>query len=270
MRIRALVAICAVAGLLGGTPRAAIADAPASPGPEASAAPLKTIIEVRSAGLCKTLHEAVQPTLTGLMKNDSLIEAANRAVAKMFDDQRAQATGAGQMDRLYLHNVALALTHNLATIAQLLGHGFPQDKTSTHASDDIHDRLQTVASAQNDVLNLIEGILQTDDLGRAQDEFVGGHQSGANEVATGSLHAAVAPNLDMQGFKAEFHNADDPTAPFTDKAGLGSGMYHAPPKISNRARSLPALIALTQTRITGLEGAAGTAIIDAAKACKSQ
>jgi len=265
---RPVIAVLAVVGLLGGFPGVAFGDTPSSPAPAATAAPLKTIIEVHTTVLCQTLREGVQPTLTGLMKNDTLIEAANRAVAKMYDDQAKQSQ-AGQMDRLYLHDIAGALAHNLAIVAQLLGHRFPQDTTSAHASDDIHTRLQAIASAQNDALNLIEGSLQTDDLGRAQDEFVGGHQSGANEVATGSLHAAVVPNLDMQGFRAEFHNADDPTTPFIDKAGLGSGMYHPPPRTPDQARNLPALIHLTRVRISDLEVPAGDAIVAAAKVCNS-
>lgn len=270
MRSRWVIAITVVAGLLVGFPGVAIADAQSSPAPAATGAPLKTIIEVRSTVLCQTLREGVRPTLAGLIKNDSLIETANRAVAKMFDDQAKQATDAEQIDRLYLHNVAGALSHNLTTIAQILGHGFPQDTTPMHASEeDIHSRLQTIASAQNDALNLIEGYLQTEDVGRAQGEFVGGHQSGANEVATGSLHAAVMPNLDMQGFRAEFHNADDPTTPFIDKAGLGGGMYHPPPRIPDQAVNLPALIHLTRTRISDLEVSASPSIIAAAKVCDS-
>lgn len=269
MRNRPVVAVLAVVGLLGSFRGVAVADAPLSAGPTATAAPLKTIIEVRTTPLCQTLRQGVQPTLVGLMKNDSLIESANRAVAKMFDDQVTQASASEQIDRLYLRNIAAALAHNLTIIGQLLGQRFPQDATSTSASEDMHVRLQTVASAQNDALNLIEGFMQTEDIGRAQGEFVGGHQSGANEVVSGSLHAAVLPDADMQGFRAEFHNADDPTAPFIDKAGLGSGMYHAPPRISPSMRSLPAVIQITRTRISDLEGSASTSIVAAVKVCNT-
>lgn len=268
MRSRQVIAVTAVVGLLLSVPRVAIADAQASPAPAASSAPLKTIIEVRATVLCQTLRDGVRPTLAGLMKNDSLIEAANRAVAKLVDDQAKQATGSGQIDRLYLRNVAGALSHNLSTIDDLLGHRFPQDTSPMHASvEDIHARLASIASAQNETLNLIEGYLQTEEIGRAQDEFVGGHQSGANEVASGSLHAQVIPNLDTQGFRAGFHNADDPTTPLVDKAGLGSGLYHPPPRTPDETRDLPSLVHLARVHISNLEDSADTSIIAAVKVC---
>lgn len=268
---RPVFAVAALIALLSGLPRPAVAEVSSSTAPASTAAPLKTIIEVHSSVLCQTLHKGVQPTLTGLMKNDGLIEAANRAVAKMADDQVKQAAAGEQMDRLYLRDVASAMSHNLNTIAQLLGNAFPQGTTSTSASDDIHARLQSVASAQNDVLNLIEGFMATEDIGRAQDEFVGGHQSGANEVVGGpSVKGQVLPNPDMQGFRAEFHNADDPTTPLVDKAGLGSGLFHPPLRARDQAGTVPALIHLTRTRISDLEGSAGVAIVAAAKDCSAQ
>ena len=211
--------------------------------------------------LCQTLHQAVQPTLTGLIKNDSVLEVSNRALVKMFEDEAAGSKGAAESDRLFLRNAAGALAHNLKVISDLLGHGFPQDPdTSKHAFEELMKaRLQAVASAQNDALNLIEGYMQTEDMGRARDEFPGGHQSGANEVEGG-------PAGDAQGFIAQFHNANDPTTPYIDIAGLAGDA--APAHTGHSAPGSPAaLLDLTRTRIGGLEEPAGNAILEAAQAC---
>ena len=238
MRRRQVTAIVALTGLLGASPAAA-------PTP-------KVIIEVRTSALCQVLHEAVRPTLAGLMKNDSLLEAANRAIAPSDETS-------GPL----LRNVVVAVAHNLDTVSQLLGHQFPQDANpSMHASAVlIKARLQMVASAQNDALNLIEGYIQTADMGRARDEFPGGHQSGANEVE--------APGVDSQGYNAEFHNADDPPTPPVDIAGMQGNMPHAVAKSSVQAGNRAALLAQTRSRIGSLEDAAGVAIMTAAQLCSS-
>lgn len=258
MTRRRITRTLAIAGLLGLLPCAAMGDTQPSPAPNAS--PLKTIIEVRSSLLCQTLHQAVQPTLAGIMKNDSLLDAANRAFAKMFADQAAGANGS--TDRLFLRNVAGALSHNLSTISQILGHGFPQDENATtHAYEElIKARLQAVASAQNDALNLIEGYVTTEDMGRARDEFPGGHQSGANEVE--------GPSQDSQGFQAGFHNANDPATPYTDMAGL-QGTQHGVDGKSPQSSPV-ALLGLTRTRISGLEEPAGSAVMIAVQVCNSK
>ena len=104
-----LTAVFVIAGLLGTFPGAASAS------------------DVHGSVLCQTLHTAVQPSLASLLKNDTLLEAANRALAKMFDDESFGATGSADNGRFFLRNVAVALTRNLDSISQLLGHAFPQD-----------------------------------------------------------------------------------------------------------------------------------------------
>lgn len=251
MRRRQLTAAILAIGLLGATP-------------EPSASPLKTIIEVHSSVLCQTLHQAVQPTLGGLIKNDNILDVSDKALAKMFDDQAAGAKGNVESDRLFLRNAAGALAHNLKTISDLLGHQFPQDaNAANHASEELmKTELQAVASAQNDALNLIEGYTETEDMGRARDEFVGGHQNGASEVEGG-------PAGDMQGFTAEFHNANDPTKPFIDIAGLNGTTSHG---VNGKTPhgSPVAILDLTRTRITGLEQPAGMAVVAAAEICSTQ
>jgi hypothetical protein len=171
------------------------------------------------------LHEVVRPALAGLMKNDNLLDVANRAVAPSDETS-------GPLFR----NAVGAVARNLDAISQLLGRQFPQDaNASAHASAAlIKSRLQAVALAQNDALNLIEGYVQTQDMGRARDELPG-----------------------AQGYNAESRNAGDPPTP------------PAPLQHSALSENLAAQLKQTRARIGSLEDAAGIAVMSAAEACSS-
>lgn len=180
----------------------------------------------RSASvLCQTLHSAAQPTLTGLMQNDNLLEAANSALRRSNDD-----------NHLFLRNVAVRMARNLDTIAQTLGNGFPPDANSpTYASEELmKTRLQAVASAQNDALNLIDGYVQTEELTQARDEFPAGE-----------------PAIN------EGYHTSDPGTP------------HDLSVSRERAGTLAALLESARSRIGDLEEPAGSAIVAAAQVCSS-
>jgi hypothetical protein len=133
------------AGLLGVLPCAAMADSAAHPA---------------STVLCQSLHQAVQPALTGLMKNDNLLERANRALI------------ANESDRVTLRSLTESIAVNLNAVTQLLGQKFPQnDDPATVASEELmKSRLQAVASHQVNALNVIEGYIQAQDLAQANGE----------------------------------------------------------------------------------------------------
>jgi hypothetical protein len=216
---RRLIAVLLSAGLLGSLPRAAIGE------PTPRAAP--TV-------LCQTLHQAVQPALAEVMNDDTLLEAASRSFVSE------------ENDRPVLREVAASLTHNLDTIAQLLGREFPQDANATaHASEQLMKlRLQAVASAQNDALNLIEGHMQIQDIARGPDESV--EQPGANDAG-----GAFSEDQSMRG--ADFHDTRDPAKPF----------------VAAQSASPIALLQTMQARIGNLEDAAGIAIMSAVQICNS-
>lgn len=111
-----------------------------------------------STGLCQTLHQTVQPALAGVMKNDNLIEEANRAFT------------AGVVETTTLRSITEALTHNLNSVSQLLGQKLPPDENpATLASEELMtSRLEAVVTAQNDALNLIEGYAQVEENAREQ------------------------------------------------------------------------------------------------------
>ncbi|HZZ00098.1 MAG TPA: hypothetical protein VFE36_11035 [Candidatus Baltobacteraceae bacterium] len=191
--------------------------------------------DARMSVLCQTLRNSAQPALTKLMNDDSLLENANRAFATS--------------DALVVRNVIGDLTANLNTIAKLLGKGFAPDANSTVNEQEqlMKGRLEAVASAQNDALNLIEGYVQTQDMGRARDSFPGGR--GANAVE-------VLPYDSAHGTGAEVQTPNDPTAPAT---GANRGRVEGP----------AAILQSTQTQIGQLEDSAGIAIMAVVQVCNS-
>src|SRR5690349_8247817 len=105
------------------------------------------------APLCQTLHQSVQPALDGVMKNDGLLEAANRAFVSE------------SVDRGTLRSASESLAHNLVIVRKLLAQKLPADTnpTTLAAEQLMKSRLEAVVSAQNDALNIIQGYMQADD-----------------------------------------------------------------------------------------------------------
>jgi hypothetical protein len=187
------------------------------------------------AALCQTLHQSVQPALDGVMKNDALLETANRAFVS------------DTVDRGALHSVAESMTHNLSVVTQLLGQKLPQNMNpTTRAAEELmKSRLQAVASAQNDALNIIQGYMQAEDPAQARSQTPVEHQADPNQVAGGF-------NDDM-ALHDDFHNATDPAKPF----------------VETRVGSPARLLQIARAQIGDLEDSAGLAIMSAVKVCNS-
>lgn len=174
--------------------------------------------------LCQTLHAAVQPALTGLLKNDNLLEQANQAAAKR--------------DHLGLGSYTHSVSANLNVVATLLVHGFPHDDDSAASAyeDLIKKRLEAIAAAQGDAVNIIEVYQQSQDVGQDHDEFAGKYG-------------------EARGYHEPFDTANDPTAAVAKPDGTGD---------------LVAVLTATRSRISNLEEPAGMAIMAAQQACSSQ
>jgi hypothetical protein len=218
-----VIAVIAFAGLLGSRPCAAFGDASISPNANASR-------------LCQTLHETARPALTALLKNDSLFETANRALATA--------------DRITLRSVTGDLTGNLNMASQLLGHGFTADANAAARDQEqlMKVRLDAVAAAQNDALNVIEGYAQTRDIAQARDEFPGGRSENAVEVL---------PYDNPTGTGSDFQNPKDPATAVT---GPNQGRLEGP----------AAILQMTRSRISQLEDSAGVAIMSVVQVCNHQ
>lgn len=169
------------------------------------------------------------------MKNDGLLEAANRAFVSE------------NVDRAALRSVSESLSHNLNIVTRLLGQKLPEDAnpTTRAAQELMKSRLQAVASSQNDALNIIEGYMQADDTARARGQTPVEHQADPNQVAGGF-------NDDM-ALHDDFRNAIDP----------------ANPLVETRVGSPSRLLQIARTQIGDLEDSAGIAIMSAVKVCNS-
>lgn len=145
-----------------------------SPQPSPQATPLKQIIEVKARQLCTTLGRNVQIALVGLMKNDEVIESGRREFAKMAWDQK-QGSAALGIDRLALKNVASAMVHNLYQIDQVLDDTARFPLTPSNADEASADRmkaaLQAVETRQKEQLNVISGMVETEELSQMRHDI---------------------------------------------------------------------------------------------------
>jgi hypothetical protein len=209
-----------IAGLLGILPCGAFGDAQPNHAPVA---------------LCQTLHESVQPALAGLMKNDGLLETANRAFAS------------GTVDRGALMSVSGSLAQNLSAVRQLLSQKLPEerDPSSRTSADLMKSRLQAVATAQNDALNVIQGYMQAEEMAQTHSQTAVEHQADPNQVG-GGFNDDIALHDD-------FHNVTDPAKPFAET------------RVGSPAR----LLQIARSQIGDLEDSAGVAIMSAVKVCNS-
>jgi hypothetical protein len=171
--------------------------------PAPSPTVLPEIGRTRAKGFCTTLRDNVAPSVLGLMKTDDLVGASHRALLKTAHDQTAASPESVQIDRIYLAKVVAAMAHNLGVVKKMLADDkrFPK----TPASDDdryallLKAQLQAAADRQNDALNHLNGILETEGMGDMRRDLSTAMQSttsipGASPPpATGFLDASSVP-----------------------------------------------------------------------------
>jgi hypothetical protein len=204
-RILALTALCALA-------LTAQVPAPA-PGPST----LPEIGRVHSKGLCTTVRDSVAPMVLGLMKSDELVGAGHRAFLKIADDSRTDSSKLGlamQVDQLYLRRAADAMAHNLRIIDKLLADDKQFPKKA--ATDDeriaqlLKEQIASVAAQQRKTLDIMNGALETEELGRMQNDFGGG------STVMGATAGTNAP----KGSLSSPERGPDPSGSFVGVAGL--------------------------------------------------
>lgn len=186
------------------------------------AAPADSAVHSPPTILCQTLHQAVQPALDGVLKNDTLLEQADREFVT------------NQNDRISLRKLTESIATNLNAVAHFLGQEFGKDNdpAASAAEELMKTRLRTVASTQNNALNVIEAYIQAQDLAQAGGE------------------SEFSPDRNAP---SDFRDRYDPAKPI-DQTRVGS-----PARMLDIARS----------QIGGLEDSAGIAIMAAVKVCNS-
>jgi hypothetical protein len=249
-----LVALTASAG-------SAVAQTVPAPG----VTPPPTIGSTHSKGFCDTVRDNVAPSVLGLMKNDALIGAGHRAFAKMVHDTTTSSSAALDLDRVYLEQVVHALAHNVTTIDTLLADQRRFPKTPTSDDDklaaELAAQLRAARDRQNDALNLIDGTLETEQMGQMRQDV------------SQQMQSAVGPSM------APTAGAPSPAPNFLDTAGLPS--YSAIAAFDPRTLATSSTLGNTpydrvlraldndQARIAGAEQTLSPTIVAAALGCQA-
>jgi hypothetical protein len=247
-----------------------LAYALAAPQPPPSATPPPQIIDVHAHALCKVLRENVQPALAGLIQDDKDADVGRLAFEHLSADFLAHAKGAQAMDRLALANAGYALVHNLAAIDALLEE---KNFAGVSAADsavslNMRSTLANVAQKQRALINLINGVVETDRLGQMQNEFPDSNvvaSAATSNVAAGkgTVIATPAPAV-----------TDEPA--YVSVAGLPNSAYDAVSQANAHSQTLLSstvygkaadLLARQQRAIAWDERTTLAAILPAVTAC---
>lgn len=192
--------------------------------PQPSSSPLKTIIEIRTRALCRTIAEHVQHALFGLIKNDRMIDLS----VSVLDKTASDLSGGGSLglDMLQLKNVALALNRNDAAIDKILDDPahFPLHPTTPDelAEDKIKQDLLAILSRQKLVVNALYGTADTRDLASMQNDFPD-HNPVVNPTAAPMLPADQALTLISSAGLQDTHVID--LVKVADSSLLGRTLY---------------------------------------------
>jgi hypothetical protein len=230
--------------------------------PAPSPTSLPEIGRTRAKGFCTTVRDNVAPSVLGLMKTDDLIGAGHRAVLKTAHDQTAGSPETMEMDQLYLDKVVAAMAHNLGVVKKMLADDkrFPK----TPSSDDdrlallLKAQLQAAADRQNDALNHLNGILETDAMGSMHKDISSAMQ-GSLTPTSGSTPVSAAG-----GF------LDSSSVPGANPLPLGASGAIAPSHTLGHTLwdRLAADIEVQQARIAQAEQTLTPTVIAAAAGCR--
>jgi len=214
---------------------------------------------------CTVLRNRIGPSLQGLMKNDDAIAAGHRALSKMGADTLNHSEGSLDMDRKYLGEVVMIASRNILTIKRLLNDPVFTTPTGNAANDRTlaaaKANLQSVAAAQDDALNLIDGTLETDLMGQMQAQK---DQQMANAVA-GPTPGPQASAVPEGQYIANAGLAD------TSPSGVNSPVKLASGTLTGRTiyDSLGLVLGVDQQHIAAVESNATKAVLKVVPLCSS-
>ena len=230
--------------------------------PVPSQTSLPEIGRTRAKGFCTTVRDNVAPSLLGLMKTDDLIGASHRALLKAAHDQTAGSPESMELDQLYLDKVVAAMAHNLGVVKKMLADEkrFPK----TPSSDDdrfallLKAQLQAAADRQNDALNHLNGMLETEAMGSMHKDISSAMQSSLAQA--GGPTPAGAPG----GF------FDSSSVPGANPLPFGASGAIAPSHTIGHTvwDRLAADVEVQQTHIAQAEQTLTPTVIAAATGCR--
>ena len=149
-----------------------------APTPSPTSSPLKTIAHVISTPFCTALRRNIAPAIGHVLDNDRII-AASKPMFVQFARDHAQALKSGgskaseDLDILHLENLIGPMVQNQQQIESLLGNSSTTFPVRPLLNDDkqivgLRLQLLNVLEEQKGVLDLVSGLVDTQQLGELQ------------------------------------------------------------------------------------------------------
>ena len=231
-----------------------------SPSPSPVPSQYPEIAHVRSKRFCAVLRSNVGPAIPIIQANDTAIAQAQPLLADYDNYLESGSTGRRDLTLLKMENLVQPLVKNLASIEKLLQdpHAFPARPANDEDAKllDIRNKLEQVAASQEESLDVINGLVASEQMGQMQHE---------------GLEQANAINSDMKDPRP----TADPRTRDANLPGLSPNPYYIDP--TNFPETALGLnphtrveqgLQWTRTQAAQQEPIAAKAIIDNLQLCK--
>jgi hypothetical protein len=200
--------------------------------------PLKEIVHVRSSALCSGLKKTILPVVGHEIQIDKMI-ATSRPIFNDLTTKRRLGSGkaAEDLDVVRLEGLIRPLNDNIGAAKKLLEDpkAFPKQATTQQDKDllAIRDSLRASVARQENVLDMISGFVDTQQLGELQaagNEYNSAITGGATPNPSGPASPTPDPGLLTAGVGA--NNPNDPVRkndPLYKESGTlyGNDIYSA-------------------------------------------
>jgi hypothetical protein len=171
------------------------------PEPSPQPSPLKEIIRVQSSPLCTALRDHIAPSVAALLQNDEWIVRGTRELAAM---DRDAGSGYKQMDELHLELDVTRIVRNLDAAYALIEVATPAvaeaEGADRDAIENLKNRLRAVADSQRDELNVLDGVLESEQMRELMD---------ASDPLGGTLAPGIASNQRLPSAAAPSKDSED-------------------------------------------------------------
>lgn len=261
-----------VAVLLAAAP---VGHAKRAPVPVPTATPLKEIVHVIARPICTALRRSIGPAVGHVLQNDKIIAASKPLFANYARDHAASSgnDAAENLDVLGLENLVRPMVNNVAEIKRILGEpgAFPRFAHSDQEKQVLAMRaqLRAVLADQESALDLISGLVDTQQLGQLQ--------ASGSELAK----SMAKPDVTSKGSPGQNPSGPNPNpAPTTNpsdllNAGLPDKTRSSDPRYLNTdsivghnpLNVFAQQVAVIQKSIDGNEAVAAKSIMSAVTYC---
>jgi len=236
------------------------------PVPMPVATPLVEIGHVVATPFCTMLRDKARPAIAGLMLNDDLTDYVGPVIARYYRDAYADRSPAADFDIVRMRDVASRMAHNLSVVDVLIA-AIPTpdpDAAPTNASrqtEELRAKLLAVRTAQNEEINVVSGLAETEAMAEFQ----------SRKDPMGGIGAPDAPGFGGARQKV------DPALP-EGWAGIRPGATDAgDPRVllegtllgANVDSSYLGALSVARAKVRRNEGGASTAILAMAAGCRA-